>query len=411
MKFLHLGDLHIGKRLNNIPLLEDQRYILGQILDIAREEQPDAVLIAGDVYDRTLPPAEAVTLLDDFLTALAGEKIPVFLISGNHDSAERLAFGGRLLSEGGVHLSPVYDGELTPYLLEDEYGTVAVWLLSEGGVHLSPVYDGELTPYVLEDEYGTVAVWLLPFIRPAHVRAVYPDADITSYTQAVQTALAQAAPAADRQVLVAHQFVTGAAPGGSEEFAVGGVENVDASVFDAFDYVALGHIHSAQEIRGAGTIRYCGAPLAYSVSEAGQEKSVTIAELGKKGEVTVRIVPLSPLRRLRKIRGSYEELTRRSTWQGTAVEDYLQVTLTDEQDIPDAIAKLRSIYPNILELRYDNARTRAFGKITAEAETERRTPMELFAALYEQQNGAPLSPEQIGLLERLIREIWEEEEA
>ena len=220
MKFLHLGDLHIGKRLNNISLLEDQRYILGQILDIAREERPDAVLIAGDVYDRTLPPAEAVTLLDDFLTALAGEKIPVFLISGNHDSAERLAFGGRLLSEGGVYLSPVYDGELTPHFLEDEY--------------------------------GTVAVWLLPFIRPAHVRAVYPDAEITSYTQAVQTALAQAAPAADRQVLVAHQFVTGAAPGGSEEFAVGGVENVDASVFDAFDYVALGHIHSAQEIRGAG---------------------------------------------------------------------------------------------------------------------------------------------------------------
>ena len=210
---------------------------------------------------------------------------------------------------------------------------------------------------------------------------------------------------------MAHQFVTGAAPGGSEEFAVGGVENVDASVFDAFDYVALGHIHSAQEIRGAGTIRYCGAPLAYSVSEAGQEKSVTIAELGKKGEVTVRTVPLSPLRRLRKIRGSYEELTRRSTWQETAVEDYLQVTLTDEQDIPDAIAKLRSIYPNILELRYDNARTRAFGEITAEAEPERRTPMELFAALYEQQNGAPLSPEQTGLLERLIREIWEEEEA
>lgn len=330
MKFLHLGDLHIGKRLNNISLLEDQRYILGQILDIAREEQPDAVLIAGDVYDRTLPPAEAVTLLDDFLTALAGEKIPVFLISGNHDSAERLAFGGRLLSEGGVYLSPVYDGELTPHLLKDEY--------------------------------GTVAVWLLPFIRPAHVRAVYPDAEITSYTQAVQTALAQAAPAADRQVLVAHQFVT-------------------------------------------------GAPLAYSVSEAGQEKSVTIAELGKKGEVTVRTIPLSPLRRLRKIRGSYEELTRRSTWQGTAVEDYLQVTLTDEQDIPDAIAKLRSIYPNILELRYDNARTRAFGEITAEAEPERRTPMELFAALYEQQNGAPLSPEQTGLLERLIREIWEEEEA
>ena len=379
MKILHLSDLHLGRRMYNYSFLPQQKKLLEQVVTIAEEQAVQAVLVAGDIYDKNVPVAEAVTVLDEFLTALSLRQIPVFLISGNHDSAERLAFGGRLLSEGGVYLSPVYDGELTPHLLEDEY--------------------------------GTVAVWLLPFIRPAHVRAVYPDAEITSYTQAVQTALAQAAPAADRQVLVAHQFVTGAAPGGSEEFAVGGVENVDASVFDAFDYVALGHIHSAQEIRGAGTIRYCGAPLAYSVSEAGQEKSVTIAELGKKGEVTVRTVPLSPLRRLRKIRGSYEELTRRSTWQGTAVEDYLQVTLTDEQDIPDAIAKLRSIYPNILELRYDNARTRAFGEITAEAEPERRTPMELFAALYEQQNGAPLSPEQTGLLERLIREIWEEEEA
>ena len=231
------------------------------------------MLIAGDVYDRTLPPAEAVTLLDRFLTALAGEKIPVFLISGNHDSAERLAFGGRLLAEEGVYLSPVYDGVLTPHLLKDEY--------------------------------GTVAVWLLPFIRPAHVGRCFPEEEITSYTQAMQVALSQAAPAAERQVLVgSHQFVIGAAPGGSEEFSVGSVENVEASVFDAFDYVALGHIHSAQGVRGAGTIRLLGAPLAYSVSEAGQEKSVTIAELGPKGEVAVRTIPLTPLRRLRKIRGS-----------------------------------------------------------------------------------------------------------
>ena len=369
--------MHIGKRLNNLSLLEDQRYILGQILEIARAERPQAVLIAGDVYDRSSPPAEAVTVLDDFLTALAGEQIPVFLISGNHDSAERLAFGGRLLAGGGVYLSPVYDGTLTPHLLEDEH--------------------------------GTVAVWLLPFLRPAHVRAFFPDQEITSYTQAVQTALSQAGRAAERQVLVAHQFVTGAAPGGSEEFSVGGVENVDASAFDGFDYVALGHIHSPQNLRGSGVIRYCGAPLACSVSEAGQEKSVTLVELGAPGQVEVRPIPLTPLHRLRKIRGSYEELTRRSTWAGTAVDDYLQVTLTDEQDIPDAMAKLRSIYPNILELRYDNARTRSLGEVTAEEEPESRTPMELFEALYRQQNGIGLSEEQTGLLERLIGEIWEEE--
>ena len=380
VKLLHLSDLHIGKRVNECSMLEDQRYILEQIAQLAIERKVDGVLLAGDLYDKPVPPAEAVILLDTFFTALSQAGIPVFAISGNHDSPERLSFGARLLTGTGIYLSAVYQGPQEPVLLRDAY--------------------------------GEVAIYLLPYLKPALVRHSAPEAEIATYQDAVSYALQQwTVPPSRRNVLVAHQFVTGAAPGGSEEFAVGGVENVDASVFDAFDYVALGHIHSAQEIRGAGIIRYCGAPLAYSVSEAGQEKSVTIAELGKKGEVTVRTVPLSPLRRLRKIRGSYEELTRRSTWQGTAVEDYLQVTLTDEQDIPDAIAKLRSIYPNILELRYDNARTRAFGEITAEAEPERRTPMELFAALYEQQNGAPLSPEQTGLLERLIREIWEEEEA
>ena len=316
MKFLHLGDLHIGKRLNNISLLEDQRYILGQILDIAREEQPDAVLIAGDVYDRTLPPAEAVTLLDDFLTALAAEAIPVFLISGNHDSAERLAFGGRLLSEGGVYLSPVYDGELTPHLLEDEY--------------------------------GTVAVWLLPFIRPAHVRAVYPDAEITSYTQAVQTALAQAAPAADRQVLVAHQFVTGATPGGSEEFAVGGVENVDASVFDAFDYVALGHLHTRPSRSGPPPPSATAArPLAYSLSPGRTPpKRVAVAGAGQRRgrrqcRHPTRSVPWRPLRELtRQLR---LELTLAQHLAGRPLAGGLPagLTLTAPQEIPDAAARLR----------------------------------------------------------------------
>ena len=377
MRFLHLSDLHLGKRVCEFSMLDDQRYILEQILSLLDSRPVDAVLLAGDLYDKPVPPAEAVRLLDWFLTELSHRELPVFAISGNHDSADRVAFGSALLAESRVYVSPVFSGPPEPI--------------------------------TLTDAHGPVDLYLLPFLKPAMVRHVWPDAPIESYNDALACVLRHCPPnPAHRSVLVAHQFVAGAACCESEEVSVGGVDSVSASLFDGFDYVALGHIHSAQEIRGAGTIRYCGAPLAYSVSEAGQEKSVTIAELGKKGEVTVRTVPLSPLRRLRKIRGSYEELTRRSTWQETAVEDYLQVTLTDEQDIPDAIAKLRSIYPNILELRYDNARTRTFGEITAEAEPERRTPMELFAALYEQQNGAPLSPEQTG---RLIREIWEEEEA
>ena len=376
MKFLHLGDLHLGKRLVGVSLLEDQRHILEEILSIAESERPDAVLIAGDVYDRTTPPAEAVTLLDDFLTRLSAAA-PVVLIAGNHDSAERLAFGGRLMAAGGVHLSPVYDGTLEPV--------------------------------VLRDRFGTVAVWPLPFLRPAHVRAARPDAAIENSTDAVREALAAVDfSAAERHVLLAHQFVTGSAPSGSEEFAVGGVDSVDAAVFRGFDYVALGHIHSAQSA-GAPHIRYCGAPLCCHESEAGRDKSVTVAELGENGALTVRELPLHPLRRLRRLRGSYDELSARQSYAGAPVEDYLVVTLTDEQEVPDAAAKLRLIYPNLLRLGYDNTRTRSYGEVAARP-PEERAPLELVSALYEQQNGSPPTPDQTALLRRLIREIWEEDE-
>ena len=382
MRFLHTADLHIGKRVNEFSMLEDQEYILRQILKTADKEQVEAVLIAGDVYDKQVPSAEAVRLFDWFLTQLNSRKLPVIVIGGNHDSVERLSFGAQIMEESGVYLTQSYDGKVVPVRLEDEY--------------------------------GPVNLWMLPFLKPAMVKRFFSEQDIVTYQDALETVIGNMElNREERNLLIAHQFVTGAVTGGSEdsvEVFVGGVENVDASVFADFDYVALGHIHRAQSA-GGEQIRYSGTPLKYSFSEIRHEKSVTIAELKEKGSLTVHQEPLKPLHDMREIRGSYEELTRRSTWQGTAVEDYLQVTLTDEQDIPDAIAKLRSIYPNILELRYDNARTRAFGEITAEAEPERRTPMELFAALYEQQNGAPLSPEQTGLLERLIREIWEEEEA
>lgn len=378
MKFAHLSDLHLGKRLCEQSLLEDQREILRRILAILDEERPDGVLIAGDVYDKPVPPAEAVQLFDEFLVQLARRGAPVFVISGNHDSAERIAFGGRLMSAGGVYMAPVYDGRVEPV--------------------------------TLTDAFGQVDVYLLPFVKPAGVRRFFPDREILTYTDAVAAAVETMAPdPARRSVLVTHQFVTGAARCESEDLSVGGSDNVDASVFDAFDYVALGHLHGPQAA-GRPTLRYCGSPLKYSFSEAGQTKSVTLVELAEKGRVEVRTRPLTPLRELVELRGRYEELTLRSFYQATSYpEDYLHITLTDEEDIPDAVGKLRVIYRNLLKLDYDNTRTRA-GRWDAQLpDARRKSPLELFAELYEKQNGQPMSAEQSDFLQEMIEKIWEEQ--
>jgi len=376
MKFLHLADLHLGKRVNGFSMLEDQAHILRQILAILDDEQPDGVLIAGDVYDKSVPSVEAVGLLDGFLTELRARGVPVLLISGNHDSPERLAFGGRVMSSCGIHISPVYDGALAPV--------------------------------TLHDEFGPVHVWLLPFVKPAHVRRWFPDADIESYTDSVAEAIAHMdIDTAARNVLVTHQFVTGGARSGSEELSVGGTDNVDSGVFAPFDYVALGHLHGAQHI-GRETIRYAGSPLKYSFSEARQHKSVTVVTLGEKGDVQVRTVALTPLRELREIRGSYDELTARSFYEHTTYRsDYLHLILTDEQDVFDAMSRLRTIYPYLMTLDYDNARTRAAGGMSVPAETERRTPLELFEALYTRQNHQPMSEVQRAYIAQLMEQIME----
>ena len=376
MKFLHLADLHLGKRVNGFTMLEDQAHILRQILAILDDEQPDGVLIAGDVYDKSVPSVEAVELLDGFLTELRTRGVPVLLISGNHDSPERLAFGGRVMDSCGIHISPVYDGALAPV--------------------------------TLHDEFGPVHVWLLPFVKPAHVRRWFPDADIESYTDAVAEAVAHMdIDTAARNVLVTHQFVTGGTRSGSEELSVGGTDNVDSGVFAPFDYVALGHLHGAQHI-GSETIRYAGSPLKYSFSEARQHKSVTVVTLGEKGDVQVRTVALTPLRELREIRGSYDELTARSFYEHTTYRsDYLHLILTDEQDVFDAMSRLRTIYPYLMTLDYDNARTRAAGGMSVPAETERRTPLELFEALYQRQNHQPMSEVQREYIAQLMEQIME----
>lgn len=376
MKFLHLADLHLGKRVNGFSMLEDQAHILRQILAILDDEQPDGVLIAGDVYDKSVPSVEAVGLLDGFLTELRARGVPVLLISGNHDSPERLAFGGRVMDSCGIHISPVYDGALAPV--------------------------------TLQDAFGPVHVWLLPFVKPAHVRHWFPDADIESYTDAMAEAVAHMdIDTAARNVLVTHQFVTGGTRSGSEELSVGGTDNVDSGVFAPFDYVALGHLHGAQHI-GRETIRYAGSPLKYSFSEARQHKSVTVVTLGEKGDVQVRTVALTPLRELREIRGSYDELTARSFYEHTTYRsDYLHLILTDEQDVFDAMSRLRTIYPYLMTLDYDNARTRAAGGMSVPAETERRTPLELFEALYQRQNHRPMSEVQREYIAQLMEQIME----
>ena len=377
MKLIHLSDLHIGKRVNEFSMAEDQKYILNQILEIIDREQPDCVVIAGDVYDKSIPSAEAVQILDDFLTRLAGRKIPAAMISGNHDSPERLSFGAQLMKESGIYVSPVYDGQVQ----------------SIG----------------FADEYGEVQVYLLPFLKPATVRHVYEEETVESYQDAVETAISHLPfNTSCRNVLVAHQFAAGASRCESEEMSVGGIDQVDVSVFDDFDYVALGHIHSPQSA-GRPAVRYCGTPLKYSFSEAGQQKSVSVVELFEKGRVEIREVPLTPLRDMRKIRGTYLELTARSFYQGTNTEDYIQAILTDEEDIPDGMQKLRIIYPNLMRLEYDNRRTRENRQIQQAADAEEKSEAELFSQLYELQNNQPLDEEQKQFLEAVIRQVKGEE--
>lgn len=378
MKLIHLSDLHLGKRVNEFSMLEDQAYILLKILSVIDDERPDAVLIAGDVYDKSVPSAEAVELFDDFLVRLAERKLQVFVISGNHDSPERLAFGGRLMDASGVHLAPVYNG------------------------HVAPI--------TLTDSFGPVNIFMLPFVKPGHIRRFFPEEKIESYTDALSVAVGDMKPnTGGRNVLIAHQFVTGAERSDSEEASVGGLDNVDAAVFDGFDYVALGHIHGPQNI-GSERIRYCGTPLKYSFSEASHQKSVTVAELGGKGALSVRTVPLIPKRDMVELRGSYEELMRKSFYEGTTYpEDYVHITLTDEEDVPEAMARLRVVYRNLMKLSYDNTRTRCLAQIDAAEDTERKTPLEVFAEFYEKQNGAALGGEQEALLKTLIETIWEEE--
>ena len=377
MKFVHLSDLHLGKRVNEYSMLEDQEYILTKIINIIDIEKPSCVFIAGDVYDKSIPSAEAVQMFDDFLTRLAKRNLQVFVISGNHDSPERMSFGSRLMDQSGIHISQVYDGKITPF--------------------------------TLHDEYGVVNIYMLPFLKPAHVRR-FSDESIESYTDAMRVAIAQMnVDQNERNLLITHQFVTGATRSDSEDVSVGGSDNVDVSVFDNFDYVALGHIHSPQNCTSE-RVRYCGTPLKYSFSEAKDNKSITVVELAEKGSLSVKTVPLIPMRDMVEIKGKYNEIMLKSFYENTSYqEDYIHITLTDEEDIVDAIGKLRTVYHNLMKLDYDNKRTRSVSRVDGAVDVETKTPIELFSDFYELQNNQPMSDEQKTFVEELIEQVWEDE--
>ena len=376
MKFIHLSDLHIGKRVNEFSMYEDQNYILKKIIEIIDDQKPDAVLIAGDVYDKSIPSSEAVTLFDDFLYMLSKRDLQVFVISGNHDSPERLSFASRLIEKSGVHISPVYNGEIKPI--------------------------------TIKDEFGNVNIYMLPFIKPSNVRRYFDD-EITSYTDAVGKAIEEMKiDNTQRNILVTHQFVTGSSRTESEEISVGGTDNVDVSVFKDFDYVALGHIHRAQNCT-TEKVRYCGTPLKYSFSEANDVKSVTVVELLQKGDLEISTVELTPKHDMKEIKGTYDEITAKSFYEDTTYQtDYIHITLTDEEDIPDAVGKLRTIYKNLMKLDYDNKRTRHSVQITGALDIEKTSPLKLFDDFYELQNNQPMNDEQRAFVNELIEKIWEE---
>lgn len=377
MRFLHLSDLHLGKRVNEFSMLEDQAYILKEILNIIDEQKVEVVLIAGDIYDKVIPSAEAVRLLDDFLTRIAARELPVFLISGNHDSAERVAFGARLMSSRQIYLSPVFESDVEPI--------------------------------TISDRYGEINIYMLPFVKPSLVKRVYPEEEIITYQDAVNAAVQHMQIDTDkRNVLLAHQFVTGAARCDSEELSVGGLDDVDASIFDRFDYVALGHLHGPQKI-GKETVRYSGTPLKYSFSEANQKKAAVIVDVEEKGKINIQQIPLVPKHDMREIRGTHMEVTALDFYKDMKTDDYLHITLIDEEDIPDAIGKLRTIYPNIMKLSYDNLRTRAAVTVRGTAEVEEKSPMELLKEFYELQNNQPMTDEQEEIARGMMEEIWEDE--
>ena len=369
MRLLHCADLHIGRRLFGFSLLEDQRHALSIIAGLASEHKVDAVLIAGDVFDKPVPSEAAVAVLDDFLTALQQQGTAVFLIAGNHDSADRLQFMRRILEKAGVYIAGAFTGEV---------------------------------PCVrLHDAYGPVDVYLLPYLRPLEVRPYFPEADISTHEDAVRAALSSITPEEGvRRVLVAHQFVSAAGEAllrsDSETVSVGGLDCVDASVFSGFSYIALGHLHGAQRV-GSDAIRYAGSPLKYSFSELTHQKSAALIDLTAL-EATITLLPISPLHPLREVTAAMAELMA-----GAGSEDYLQLFLTDAEEVPNAMQRLRELYPNLMHLGYQNRMSDGLPELLPQP-LAAKDPIEQFMEFYLQQNGQGLPTDELALFRTLLED-------
>ena len=369
MKLLHIADLHLGKRVMEYSMLEDARAVMARIADVAVTEAVDGVLIAGDVYDRPLPPVEAVNLFSEFLTGLAAHRIPVLVIAGNHDSPERLAFCAELLEGSGIYVAPVCKGKPTEVVLRE----------------------GDMT----------VAVQMVSFARPAALRPFF-EQEINTPADAMRAVLAQVdLSAAHKNVLLAHAFVAGGTASESEVNPVGTVELIPTDVFAGFDYVALGHLHGPQTV--AEGVRYAGSPLKYSFSEVAHQKSVTIVEICKESPVTVREIPLYPIHDMREIKGSLSALL-----QGEYSEDYIRAVVTDEDVPPDARIELRTVYPNLMRFAVENSRTAYEEEVEPSESVDDRDPLALFAEFYKWQNGVEPDEVRMNVMKTLLeREVGE----
>ncbi len=372
MKFLHIADLHLGRRMGDISLLEDQAYVLKQIVEIAKEEKADGILIAGDVYQKASPNAEAMTLFNDFVTSVVGLGIKVFVISGNHDSDQRISYFSSLIKNAGVYVSEKFEGTLQ-----------------------------QIT---MNDEYGEVVINLLPFIRPANVRKCYPDEAIESYDDAIKAVLAHSiVDKSKRNILVAHQFITGAQTCESEERVVGGVDNVDASLFDAFDYVALGHIHGAQKV-GRDTMRYAGSPYMYSFSETNHKKSVTIVEVKEKGNIVIDTRPLKFIHQVRDVEGMLDEILNMPY-----SEDFVRVIVHDELTPPDARISVGTVFPNMMKYFIQNSRTIQEVDVIAKESIDDKDVVSLFIDFFKlQNNDAEPTSEQLEVLNEVLKGLEED---
>ncbi|MCR4733805.1 MAG: exonuclease SbcCD subunit D [Treponema sp.] len=376
MLLAHISDLHLGKSLYNYSLLEDQEYILDEIVDIIIEKKVDVLMIAGDVYDKNVAPEAGIKVLRKFLNRLVEAKIKVLIISGNHDSAERLTFGGEFMTEKGIFFSKVYDGQINPV--------------------------------TFEDEKGPVNFYLLPFIKPSIVQHYFEKEKIEDYQDAVSCAIKHMKiNTKERNIIIAHQNILSAQRCESEENIIGGLDAISDAIFKDFDYTALGHIHKEQKI-GKNNVYFCGTPLKYSISELDHQKVMPLINLGEKGKIDIEMIPLKAKRDLRQIRGTFDEIMKMSKDDPNNPEDYIDIILTDEDEVLDAMASLRTLYPNVLKLTYDNKASRAAENVEKFEGVKEKKPLEIFEAFYQSRRGSDMEEEQKEYIKSLIERIWGE---